>query len=219
MMMRRLFVTALAVPALLLSACGGSDDPEVLEPSPTSVATTSDDAVTTTDTATTTTEDDATTTTDDATTTTDDETTTTDDEATTSTETSAAGDDGGPEGQAAADRAKEWLVAFVSGEETVCDYMLDLSSDGPMKDSEADYELCTSYVPSLAGDMFDAEVAGIIGSMEITGATVDGDTATVDRSNFSEMFAEGFGDDVIALKRIDGEWYVDLEQSFQSPTE
>lgn len=212
-MMRRLLVTTLAVPALLLSACG-SDDPEVVEPTSTveSTPTTeapADDADETTEAAPTT----------EAETTTEDSETTTDDAAGTSEEPGAGGAEGGAEGQAAADRAKEWLVAFVNGDEAVCDFMMDLDSEAPMNASESDHQFCIEYIPSLAADMFPAEVAGIIEAMEITGAQVDGDTAVVDRDNFSDMFAEGFGDEVITLQRVDGEWYVDMNESFNAPSQ
>ncbi|HLS40687.1 MAG TPA: hypothetical protein VK038_07995 [Ornithinicoccus sp.] len=212
-MMRRLLVSAVAVPVLLLSACG-SDEPEVVEPDTQTSTTTpapADDAETTTgpaepaDTEETTSGDAA-------------GETATDDAATTSGP--AAGEvEGGEEGQAAADRAKEWLVAFVNGEDAVCDYMLDLSSEGPMTAKQGDYDTCVKVIPAMAGEMFPAEVAGIIELMEITGADVDGDTAVVDRDNFSELFAEGFGDDYITLRKFDGQWYVDMNETFTSGQE
>lgn len=214
-MMRRLLVTTVAVPALLLSACG-SDEPEVVESETTSETSAteapSDDAETTTDAAETTDAEETTTEDSDAET----ETATDDAAATTG---SGGADEGGEEGQAAADRAKEWLVAFVNGDEAVCDYMLDLSSEGPMNANQTDYDMCVRLIPSMAEDMFPAEVAGIIEVMEINGASVDGDTAVVDRDNFSELFAEGLGDEVITLQRVEGEWYVDMNESFNAPTE
>ena len=202
--MRRVLVTSLAVPVLLLSACGGDDEPEVVEPG-TSDTTSEEPAETTT-------EEPEETTTDDAAETTEEPAEPTDD---------AAGTTGGGEGeatgeeQAAADRTKQWLVALVNGDDEVCDYMLDLTSEGPMTESQADMDLCVNMIPSMAGSMFDAEMAGIIESMEINGATIQGDTAVVGRDNFSEMFGEGIGDQEITLKLIDGEWYVDLNNSFQ----
>ncbi|MDQ3357530.1 MAG: hypothetical protein M3520_01420 [Actinomycetota bacterium] len=232
--MRRVLVTALAVPVLLLSACGGDDDPEVVEPGTSDTTseepaeTTTDDAAETTDDAQETTEEPAETTTEEPAETTTEEPaeTTTDDAAETTEEPDeptddAAGTTGGGEGeatgeeQAAADRTKQWLVAFVNGDDEVCDYMLDLTSEGPMTESQSDMDICVNLIPSLAGDMFDAEMAGIIESMEINGATIEGDTAVVGRDNFSEMFGEGIGDQEITLKLIDGEWYVDLQNSFQ----
>lgn len=206
--MRRALVSALAVPALLLSACGG-DDPEVLDAPSTTQESTSEEptteAETTTEEPTTEAETTEDPTTEDATETTEDDETSDDD---------ASDAEGGEEGQAAADLAKEWLVAFVNAEEEVCDLMLDLSSEGPMKDSESDYAICTATFPTQAAAIFDAETAAIIESMQINGADVDGDTAVVDKDNFSSLFAEGMGEDVITLKKIDGDWYVDMNKSF-----
>lgn len=194
--MRRVLVTALAVPVLLLSACGGDDDPEVVEPG-TSDTTSEEPAESTTDDAAETTEEP--------------------DEPTGDAAETTGGGEGQATGeeQAAADRTKQWLVAFVNGDDEVCDYMLDLTSEGPMTESQSDMDTCVKTIPSLAGNMFDAEMAGIIESMEINGATIEGDTAVVGRDNFSEMFGEGIGDQEITLKLIDGEWYVDLQNSFQ----
>lgn len=114
----------------------------------------------------------------------------------------------------AARRAQDWLVAFVRGEDEVCDYMLDLSGEGPMTESESDHAICVEMVPPLARDQFDEETARVIELVEITGADVDGDRAVITREHFSELFAEGLGDQRIELRRIDGTWYVDLENSF-----
>jgi hypothetical protein len=206
-MMRRMLVSALAVPVLLLSACG-SDEPQVIEPDTQTTTTPApaDDVETTT----------GPTAAPDAVATTSGDTATSTDDAATTTGPAADEPEGGEEGQAAADRAKEWLVAFVNGEEAVCDYMLDLSSEGPMTARQGDYDTCTTVIPSMAGEMFPAEVAGIIELMEISGADVRGDTAVIDRDNFSELFAEGFGDDYITLKKFDGQWYVDMNETFTS---
>ncbi|USQ79548.1 hypothetical protein NF556_18435 [Ornithinimicrobium faecis] len=225
--MRRALVTALAVPVLLLSACG-SDEPEVED------ATTeqTSEAEETTEEAPAT-EEPAEEETTDAAPTTEEPT-----EAVPTTEepteeapvTEAPGDggetteapgaggegEGGADGQAAADRTKEWLVAFVNAEESVCDMMLDLESTGPMVDNQAHYDICISTFPTQAEGMFGStpEMAGIIESMEINGADVQGDTAVIDKDNFSPMFAEAFGDEIITLKKIDGEWLVDMNASF-----
>jgi len=205
--MRRSLVAALAVPVLLLSACGG-DEPTV-EDAPTTEAQTTEEETTTEEP---TTEEETATeepTTEEPT---EEETAT---EEPTEEETSEdAGGDSGAEGQAAADRTKEWLVAFVNGEEAVCDMMLDLDSEGPMRDDETDYPICVATFPSLATEMFDAETAGIIESMQISGADVDGDTAIVNKTHFSELFGAGMGEKVITLKKIDGEWFVDMNASF-----
>ena len=223
--MRRSLVAALAVPALLLSACGG-DEPEVQD-APTTEEQTSEAPATeepADDEATSEEPTDEAPTTEEPTT----EEPTTEEPTTEEPTTEAPGDDGeateapdaggdtegGAEGQAAADRTKEWLVAFVNGEEAVCDMMLDLDSEGPMKDDETDYPICIATFPSLASDMFDAETAGIIESMQISGADVDGDSAVVNKNHFSQLFAEGMGDQVITLKKIDDEWFVDMNESF-----
>lgn len=227
--MRRALVSALAVPVLLLSACGSDDDgAEVVEPNgQTTEETTDDTAEETDDTAVEeTTEDDAAEETDDtvlgggddAEATEDDAVedgigATQDDEAEdTDGDDSAAGESASGDEQAAADRTKEWFVAFVSGDEAVCDMMLDFLGDNttPLKDNQANHDMCTNMIPGMVGDMFTPEMVSVIESMEINGATIEGDTATVGKDNFSEMFAEGFGDTEIKLKNIDGEWYVDM---------
>lgn len=221
--MRRALVTMLAVPALLLSACSGDDDTPTVQDettpatTPTSAEETTSEAPTSEETMT---EEETTTeapTTDEMTTTTeapDTDSDTATEPSDSDSETATVGAEGSPEEQqAVADRTEEWLVAFVNGDEEVCDLMLDLSGEGPMKDSE-DYEICTSMIPPMAEDMFTDEMVGIIESMQIEGATVNGDTAIVGRDNFSEMFAEGIGDSEITLKKVDDEWYVDLENSF-----
>lgn len=228
--MRRALVTALAVPVLLLSACGG-DDPgdhtttpeetveETQPPAPEETDETADEAETThapqTDDAATT---DAGESAGEEATGADDADTTTgapdDGETTDDAGESAAGPEGGAEGQAAADRTKEWLVALIEGEDAVCDMMLDLESEGPMADNESHYEVCLATLPTLGAEQFTEEQAGILTMVEITGADVQGDTAVVDKDNFSELFAEGIGDQVITLQKIDGEWYVDMNKSF-----
>lgn len=212
--MRRALVAAIAAPALLLSACGSNDPgPSVDDPSKpvTTSETTSDATVDETTTESTSEETTAEETTSEETTAEE----TTSEEATSEETTDEGGGESSEDGQAAADKTEQWLVAFVSGDEKVCDYMLDLSSEGPMKDNSTDYGICKSMIPSMAGDMFDEEMVGIIESMSIDGATVEGDEATVGKDNFSKTFAAGIGDKEIHLKKIDGEWYVDLNTSFQ----
>lgn len=213
--MRRTLVTALAVPVLLLSACGGDNDPEVVDTTTNASENTTED--TTEDTTTDAVEETA----DEAVVTeepTDDAVVTeepTEDSAEETTKDEAAGADlGGADGEAAGDKTKEWLVAFVNGEEEVCDLMLDFEGEGPMEESKTDYEICLATLPSMASSIFDAETVGIIESMEINGASVDGDKAIVGRDNFSALFAKGMGDDVITLKKIDDVWYVDMDKSF-----
>lgn len=214
--MRRALVTALAVPVLLLSACG-SDEPEVKD----AATSEAEEAPATEDPSEEPTDEEPT----------DDGEATevlTDDEPTDEGEateapgdgadaTQAPGDggegEGGAEGQAAADRTKEWLVAFVNADESVCDMMLDLDSEGPMVDNQAHYDVCVATLPSQASAEFTEEQASLFSAVEITGADVQGDTAVVDKDNFSDIFAEGIGDTSFTLKKIDGEWYVDLNAS------
>lgn len=223
--MRRALVTALAVPVLLLSACG-SDEPTVEEPT---VAQTTD-AEETTEEAPATEEPEEEETTDAAPTTEapSEAAPTTEEPSDAAPTTEEPGDDagetappggegeGGAEGQAAADRAKEWLVAFINGEDATCDMMMDLESAGPMADNPEHYEVCTTVLVTQASDMFgdSPEMASIIGAMEISGADVQGETAVIDKDNFSPLFAEGMGDEVITLQRVGGEWYVDMNESF-----
>ena len=221
--MRRALVTALAVPVLLLSACG-SDEPEVEDATTSETEEVTEEAPATEEPEEETT--DAAPTTEEPT----DAAPTTEEPAEDSETTEAPGDDaeatqapgaggegeGGAEGQAAADRAKEWLVAFVNAEESVCDMMMDLDSEGPMVDNQAHYDVCVSTFPSQAGELFGdtPELAGIIESMEIKGADVQGDTAVIDKDNFSQLFAEGMGNQVITLQKFDGEWLIDMNESF-----
>lgn len=236
--MRRALVSVIAVPALLLSACGG-DEPEVEESNNNSAEEvqetedSTDEAEETTEDAAETTEE-AEPTEDEAEETEDaglggDDAETTEDaglgggiggDDAEETEDGSGGEEGGDaggdasgEGQAAADVTKEWLVAFVNGEDEVCDMMLDLSSEGPMADNPTDYDICVSVFPGLASEVFTEETARIMEAMEINGATVEGDTATVSKDNFSEMFAAGFGDETIVLKQVHGTWYVDMNES------
>lgn len=224
--MRRALVTALAVPVLLLSACG-SDEPEVEDATTSEVEETTEEAPATEEP----TEDETT----DAAPTTEapsedtptteapaDDAPTDDSEATEapgddgeSTETPGTGGEveGGADGQAAADRTKEWLVAFVNADESVCDMMLDLESEGPMADNQTHYDVCVATLPAQASAEFTEEQASIFSAVEITGADVQGDTAVVDKDNFSDIFAAGIGDTSFTLKKIDGEWYVDLNAS------
>lgn len=224
--MRRALVTALAVPVLLLSACGGDEEPTVED------ATTEEESAETTEEAPATEEPSEEETTDAAPTTEEpsEAAPTTEEPTDDAPTTEAPGDggeatggpgaggegEGGADGQAAADRTKEWLVAFVNGEDATCDLMMDLESVGPMTDNEQHYEVCTSVLVTQASDMFgdSPEMASIIGAMEINGADVQGTTAVIDKDNFSPMFAEAFGDEVITLQKVEGEWYVDMNESF-----
>jgi hypothetical protein len=84
-----------------------------------------------------------------------------------------------------------------------------------MSDSPEEMEICEQQlVPTLEGQVTEQEAA-IIELVQIDGAQVEGDTATVTGDNFGELFAEGFGEGEIVLLRFDDAWYVDLDNSFQ----
>jgi hypothetical protein len=212
--MRRALATALAVPALLLTACddGGevaetptatTDPAPATEAAPTTDAAeqTADDSALTTDTAPTT----------DA---------PTDDAAVTS---AAPGDvEGGEDGQAAADVAKQFFLASIKALPEACDHLVSFTDpEVPMVEMESDLELCREILPAaMAADvesqgLSTEEQVAVLDAMQITGAEVDGDVAVVDRDNLSPLFQDALGDEVITLLRIDDQWYVDLDRSFQ----
>lgn len=207
--MRRALVSALAVPALILAGCSGDDtgpdasdvptaaeEPVVTAPpadsgQPTSAPAEADAATATADPA-------------------------------ASTALPEGEVEGGEEGQAAADVAKAFYVAMIDADAKVCDHLLSFSdAEKPMKDHESDYETCQELLPEVLGEDLpedSAELAAIVEAMQIRGADVDGDTAVIDSDNYSELFARTIGQDPITLRKIDGEWYIDLDRSFQ-PTE
>lgn len=199
MNMRRVLVGALVVPAFLLAACSG-DEPEVEEPTVSDPAVqTSEPADEETETATATAEPD---------TSTETATSAPDDSAATSAP-------GGEDGVEAAAVTKDFIVALATADPTLCELVVNLEGSGPMSDSPEEMEICEQQlVPTLEGQITEQEAA-IIELVEIDGAQVEGDTATVTGDNFGELFAEGFGDGAIVLQRFDGEWYVDLDNSFQ----
>lgn len=204
--MRRTLLTLLAVPALALGACSDGDG-EVVEPT---TASTPDAPVDVDDEADETEDAPAD----------DDETTdagdpTTDD---TASATTAPGEvEGGEDGQAAADRAKEFLLALVTADAAACSMLLSFTdSERPMTDVPSDLELCETQLPATMESTIEAQGLGeegvaILEAMTITGADVQGDTAVVDQDNYSPLFAEAMGDSTITLHRIGGEWYVDLD--------
>ena len=61
------------------------------------------------------------------------------------------------------------------------------------------------------------EGVAILEAMQITGAQVDGDVAVIDQDNYSELFAEAMGDSTITLRRLGGEWYVDIDAYLETP--
>ncbi|CAN5348007.1 hypothetical protein BH23ACT6_BH23ACT6_12780 [soil metagenome] len=210
--MRRSIIAVLAAPMLFLTACGTDDDPSVEE---ATAAETSEEA---TEEPTDETEQTSEKPTEETT----DESETTEEPADESeaTEEPAGEAEGGKEGEAAAAVTKEFMVELANAEPRSCDSMLDAfhGSTEPMSASEESLTLCQStIVPTLEGQITE-EQGQIIELIEVNGADVQGDTATVDKDNFSELFAEGFGDESIQLKKVDDEWYVDLENSFQGAT-
>ena len=129
--------------------------------------------------------------------------------------------EGGEEGQAAADRAKEFLLLIVDADPAACGLILSpTDTTRPMREVESDLELCETTLPETMASTVQAqgltdEERAVLEAMQITGAEVDGDTAVVDRDNFSDLFADSMGEAPITLVQIDGEWFVDLDRSFQ----
>ncbi|WP_181009804.1 hypothetical protein [Ornithinimicrobium sufpigmenti] len=124
---------------------------------------------------------------------------------------------GGEDGQAAAARAKEFLMALVTADPEACELLLSFSDpERPMVAVPSDLELCRTQLPATMEATVEAQGLGedgiaVLESMQIRGADVEGDTAVVGRDNYSPLFAEAMGDSTITLKRIDDEWYVDLD--------
>lgn len=210
--MRRMLFSALAVPVFALAACGGDDEPEVQEPGGDA---TSEEASASEDAAATTTEDAAETTTEDV------AAETSAPPADDSSATSAGEAMGGEQGQAAADRTEEFLVALVNADPALCGTILNLQGTAPMNEAPADLKQCEEQIiPPLAQQMeglLSEDQAGIIDEIEITGAQIEGETATVTSDNFSgtlgQGFAQGLGRDII-LQNIGGQWYVDFQKTF-----
>lgn len=198
--MRRFLVTTLAVPALLLSACGSGDEPEVEEPAASASSEPTEDV------AEETTEDVVEETAEEP----------TQDVAEATEEPASDGEvEGGEDGQAAADVTKQFMVALSNADPEICGLLMDFTGSGPMSASEEDMTLCEQILPSTLEGMITEEQASIIELIEVNGADVQGDMATVDKDNFSELFGEGFGDDAIALQKFDDTWYIDLDNSFE----
>lgn len=205
--MRRTLASAFAAPLILLAACGGSDDgPSLAEATTPEAASVTEEP--TTEEATTeepTTEEP---TTEEATT---EEATT---EEPTEEATGASGGNGGADGEAAAMVTEDFMTALSTADPELCQLILNFNNDGPMTDSPDEVELCESLVvPTLEGLMTEEEIA-IIDLIEIDGAQIDGDKATVTGDNMNELFAEGFGEDSIVLYKYDGDWFVSLDESF-----
>ncbi|MGB3186928.1 MAG: hypothetical protein WBG36_00320 [Ornithinimicrobium sp.] len=198
--MRRSLIAALAAPVLFLSACGSDDDPAVEE---ASAEETSEEA----------TEEPTEETTEE----TEEPTEDTVEETEEPTQGGSGEAEGGEEGAEVAAVTEQFMVALANADPRICDVMLDAfnGSTQPMTASQESMQLCEQVIPASLDGVITEEQAQIIELIEVMGADVQGDTATVDKDNFSELFAQGFGDEAIQLKKVDGEWYVDLENSFQ----
>lgn len=219
--MRRALVIAMAIPALALSACSSDTVTSSDESATTTGQGLVDDAAMTSDTAMTT----ATSAPGDIAENTGDSAGATGDSAgATGDSANATGgpdDDveGGADGQAAADVTKEFITALTEGDPSMCNYMANLQGEGtgPLKDDQELLDICKETIPGQTKSAITDEQADILGVMEITGADVQGDTAKVDKDNFSDLFAAGFGDQVFVLNKYEGEWFVDLGLSELSP--
>lgn len=117
----------------------------------------------------------------------------------------------------AAQRAQDWVLAFVNADPQVCAYILNTAGDGPMTANQADRELCEDVLVAAAEASFDEQMATIIGTISIEGAAVDSsrERAVVDGRHVSSLFAEALGAQQIVLVLVDDEWLVDVDQSFQ----
>ncbi len=117
------------------------------------------------------------------------------------------------DGQAAADRTQEFMVAVVTADPAFCQLVVGLNGDAPMADSPDQLRLCEEkLIPQLEADVEEQD-AGSIEAIQIEGANIEGNTARVTADNFGESAAEGFGEADIVLQRYNGQWYVDLGQS------
>jgi len=198
-------VTTLAVPALLLTACGSDDEPSGDEPS----SQESEQAQQTTEEPSEAQESSAEP--DDA----QQSTQAPADDEESSAGTAGGSVEGGAAGRAAAARTKAFIVALVNADPEICQLILGFDGEAPMKDSPEDLKTCRDVLPSTLEGLVGEEEAAIIDVIEVQGAEVNGNTAIVDKDNLSDLFAEGFGDEEITLKRVEKQWYVDLENSFQ----
>ena len=203
--MRRPLMALLAAPALLLAACnGGAEVVEATGDESTTDAAGDDAALTSAADPT-------------------DEAAAGDDAAVTSA--APDGVEGGEEGQAAADRAKEFLLALVDADPAACGFMLSFTDTSrPMEQVPEDLALCEEQLPETMSAAVEAQGLGeegrdILGAMQITGAEVgaEGETAVIDEDNYSELFAESMGDSTITLVKIDGTWFVDVERFLETP--
>lgn len=203
--MRRALVTTLAVPALLLSACG-SDDEQGSEDSSSQQESSSQETTEEPTEAQESTQEP------------DDARQSTEQPADAAGSTASGRPEGGAAGKAAATRTKAFMVALVNADPKICQLIMNYEGDKPMKDSPDDLKVCKDVLPSTLEGLVTKEEANIIDLIEINGAEVNGNTAVVDSDNFSDLFAEGFAGQEITLKKVQNEWYVDLDNSFQGTT-
>ena len=209
--MRRALLALMTAPVLVLAACDG--DAGTQEPTPESTPAGQ--------TAPADPEDDGTTATADA---------APDDAASSSggpdTASGTAGPDeveGGAEGQAAADRAKAFLIALVKADPAACDLLISFTDrERPMADVPEDLELCREQLPATMASTVEAqgldeEGIAVLEAMQITGADVQGEVAVVDSDNYSPLFADAMGEATITLNRLGDEWYVDLDAYLDTP--
>lgn len=132
--------------------------------------------------------------------------------------------EGGEDGQAAADVARDFLVAMVNAEPAACDHLLSfIDTERPMTDVPSDHDLCVDLLPEVLraeteAQGLGADVASSLEGLVIRGADVQGEAAVVDADNYPPDLADAMGDAEVRLKKIDGRWYVDLDSSFAVPT-
>lgn len=200
--MRRALVLAVAIPALALSACSSDTESAPSDDAGATSATQApgDDSAMTSDTAMTT-----------ATSAPSDDTAKTTGDSAQATKGPDADVEGGADGQAAADVTKEFITALSESDPSMCNYMANLQGEGtgPLKDDKELLDICKETIPGQTKGAITKEQAAILGIMEISGADVQGDTAKVDKDNFSDLFAAGFAEQTFVLKKFDGEWFID----------
>ncbi len=117
------------------------------------------------------------------------------------------------DGQAAADRTEEFLVAVLTADPGFCQLVVGFTGDAPLAESPDQLQLCEDeLIPQLQADVEEQD-AGSIETMQVGGASIDGDTARVSSDNFGGPVPEGFRGADIVLRRFNEQWYVDLGQS------
>lgn len=119
---------------------------------------------------------------------------------------------GSSDEDSAAKAAEDFIHAYADGDEKACDLMTSEDGSKPLKDDQSTYDECkgsASQMPQILG-----ESAQKMKDTKITGAEVDGDTATVKKEHIDGPLADEAKDDEgMTLKKIDGDWYVDLSSA------